>query len=154
MITPEIFSSQDFEKITQNTKKGMVIFMSQIFGNSINMLSKSLDYLWLKQSVTLNNIANSETVGYKAEYVDFEAQFKAEIEKALATGKSSSVQSAMAGVDPTVVKTTNDGLRLDENNVNVDVEMVELSKTNLQYQYAITSLNSDITRMSTVIKGQ
>ena len=37
--------------------------MNRIFGNSMMLSQKSLDYLWKKESVTLTNIANSETPG-------------------------------------------------------------------------------------------
>ena len=42
---------------------------------------------------------------------------------------------------------------MDGNNVVADTEQAELARTALQYQYVVQSLNNDITRLSTVIKG-
>ena len=46
--------------------------MSGLYGNGIMMTERVLDYLWGRQIVTLNNIANVDTPGFKAQYVTFE----------------------------------------------------------------------------------
>ena len=43
-----------------------------IFGNTIAMSQKSLDFLWKQQEVLALNIANVETPGYKKKMVSFE----------------------------------------------------------------------------------
>lgn len=43
-----------------------------MFGNTISMMEKSMDYLWKKQEVTANNIANVDTPGYRRKRVNFE----------------------------------------------------------------------------------
>ena len=40
-----------------------------ILGNAGMMTEKSLDYLWQKQKITMNNIANQNTPNFKAEYL-------------------------------------------------------------------------------------
>ena len=47
-----------------------------------------------------------------------------------------------------------DSARVDENNVNLDYEYTELARTALHYQYLIQSVNGDLTRYRTAIKGQ
>ncbi len=129
--------------------------MSNLFGNSILTMKTSLDYLWTKQSVTSNNIANADTPGFKASYVSFEEEFKEKLDMALSSGKNSEIQNVLTQTDILKIGTNiNDGLRIDENNVNLEVEMIELAKTQQQYDYAISALNSDITRLSTAIRGQ
>ena len=59
-----------------------------LFNNSIFMTEKMADYLWQKQQVTLNNIANASTPGYKAQYVTFQDELKRNI--GLDKNKSSS----------------------------------------------------------------
>jgi len=44
------------------------------------MSQKMADYLWQKEQVTLNNIANVSTPGYKAQYVTFEDELKTKLE--------------------------------------------------------------------------
>ncbi len=126
--------------------------MNSIFGNSISMAEKSLDYLWAKQTTTLNNIANGETPGYKAKYVKFEDEFRNRL-AAARKGTSADIGNIISGSRYFVRNTNEESAKLDGNNVNVDVENVELARTTLQYQYELNSLNSDISRLRTIIKG-
>jgi flagellar basal-body rod protein FlgB len=126
--------------------------MNSIFGNSISMAEKSLDYLWAKQTTTLNNIANGETPGYKAKYVKFEDEFRNRL-SAARKSTSGDIGNIINGSRYYVRDTKEESARLDGNNVNVDVENVELARTTLQYQYELNSLNSDISRLRTIIKG-
>ncbi len=128
--------------------------MQSIYGNSLQMLTKSLDYLWVKSEITNHNIANAETPGYKAQYVTFEEEFRNQLEQAIYSNNSQSVTNAINQSTALVHSSTSEGLRTDENNVNLDVEMVELSRTTLQYQTTIDLINSDFSRLRTVIKGQ
>jgi flagellar basal-body rod protein FlgB len=126
--------------------------MNAIFGNSISMAEKSLDYLWSKQQTTLNNIANGETPGYKAKYVTFEDEFRNRL-SAARRGTSADIGNIINGSRHYVRNTKDESARVDGNNVNMDVENVELARTTLQYQYELNSLNSDISRLRTIIKG-
>ena len=47
-----------------------------ILGNAGMMTEKSLDYLWQKQKITMNNIANQNTPNFKAEYLTFEDELE------------------------------------------------------------------------------
>jgi flagellar basal-body rod protein FlgB len=126
--------------------------MNSIFGNNISMAEKSLDYLWSKQRITMNNIANGDTPGYKAQYVTFEDEFR----KRLTAGRAGTSKDIanIIGNSRHIVRNTNDeSARMDGNNVNMDVENVELARTTLQYQYEMNALNSEITRLRTFIKG-
>lgn len=126
--------------------------MNSIFGNNISMAEKSLDYLWSKQRITMNNIANGDTPGFKAQYVTFEDEFR----KRLTAGKAGTSKDIanIIGNSRYFVRNTNDeSARMDGNNVNMDVENVELARTTLQYQYEMNALNSEITRLRTFIKG-
>ena len=48
--------------------------MSGMYGNGIGLTEKVLDYLWGRQNITLNNIVNVDTPGFKAQYVTFEEE--------------------------------------------------------------------------------
>ncbi|PJJ31145.1 flagellar basal-body rod protein FlgB [[Clostridium] celerecrescens 18A] len=126
--------------------------MNGIFGNSISMAEKTLDYLWSKQQVTLNNIANGETPGYKARYVTFEDEFRKRL-LAGREGTSKDIGEAIGSSRHYIHETRDESARMDGNNVNTDVENVELARTTLQYQYQLSALNSEISRLRTVIKG-
>ena len=128
--------------------------VNSIFGNQFSVANKSLEFLWKKQQVTSNNIANVDTPKFKAQYVTFEETFRSKLSAASKTGNASEVQKAIQGSTYRVNDTNTESARLDGNNVNQDSEMVELTRTALQYQYQLSSVNSDITRLRSVIKGQ
>lgn len=126
--------------------------MNTIFGNNISMAEKSLDYLWSKQQITMNNIANVDTPGYKAQYVTFEDEFRKRM-LANKNGTSAQIGNAIGNSRHYLHDTNEKSTRLDGNNVNMDTENVELARTTLQYQYELEALNSDISRIRTIIKG-
>ena len=123
------------------------------FGNTIQMCQKALDYLWKKQEITMDNIANISTPGYKAKEISFQDTFRNKLKVATQTGDANDVRAAIRDSDYTVYERS-DSARVDGNGVNVDVEYTELSRTALHYQYLLQSVNSDITRLRTAIKGQ
>ncbi len=126
--------------------------MNSIFGNNISMAEKTLDYLWSKQRITMNNIANGDTPGYKAQYVTFEDEFRRRL-MAGREGTSGDISDIIRGSRYFVKNTHDESARMDGNNVNTDVENVELARTTLQYQYEINAFNSEISRLRTIIKG-
>lgn len=126
--------------------------MNSIFGNNISMAEKTLDYLWSKQRITTNNIANVDTPGYKAQYVTFEDEFRRRLMNGK-TGTSKDISNIIDNSRYFVRNTNDESARMDGNNVNTDVENVELARATLQYQYEVSALNSEITRLRTIIKG-
>lgn len=128
--------------------------MNSIFGNSMLMTERSLDFLWAKQNITQNNIANNDTPGFKAQYVSFEDNLKSNLRKSGKRQSATENRKAIEASRIAVHDTKNETARLDGNNVQVDVEEVELARTALQYQFQLQSFNGDATRLRTVIKGQ
>lgn len=128
--------------------------MNGIFGNTLSMTQKSLDYLWLKQSVSINNISNNDTPGYKAKFVSFENHLKNSLLAARRTGEGNR-QSLAEGIQraDSSIRLTTDAARMDGNNVQMEAENTELVRSYLQYQYQVQSLNSDINRLRIAIKG-
>lgn len=121
--------------------------------NSMLLTQKGLDFLWQKQLVTLNNIANAETPGYKAGYVTFEE----EIRNRLSSQNNNSISSIKNEIMDSKINyhtTENESSRLDGNNVQTDLESVELARATLQYQYMVKSFNDDYSRLRSAIKGQ
>lgn len=125
--------------------------MNQIFGNGILVSEKSLDFLWKKQSVTAANLANVDTPGYKAKFLTFEDMFRAKLKDA--SGDGTAVRRATNSARWLIEESDTETARMDGNNVVADAEMSELTKSALQYQYALRSVNGEISRLSSVIKG-
>ncbi|SFG23923.1 flagellar basal body rod protein FlgB [Oribacterium sp. WCC10] len=122
--------------------------MLNLYGNGINLSERTLDYLWGRQNVTMNNIANVDTPGFKSQYVTFENALARNIRSAQirnATGKN--IERAIRSSFATLHTTTNESTRLDGNNVDMDQEQIELVKTTYEYQLMVQSINNDFSRL-------
>ncbi len=124
-----------------------------MFGNTIAMAQKSLDCLWKKQEVLSNNLANIDTPGFKRQQVSFEEAFRKRLTAADETKSSAKMREAIEGTNYTIYS-RDDSARVDENNVNADVEETEMTRTWLHYYYLLQSVTSDVKRYQTAIKGQ
>ena len=127
--------------------------MNKLFSNSIGLTQKSLDYLWKKQGVISENIANQDTPGYKTKYLTFEDELrhKVGLER---EGTGSNYAKIIEKTDFKLNRPENESVRMDENNVNTDAEYVELARANIQYQYSIRSISDEFARIRSAIKGQ
>lgn len=125
-----------------------------LFGNNIDLARKSMQYLWGKQQITLQNLANVDTPGYKSKYVTFEDEFRSRLENAALTRDDEKIADVIKDSKFMVHNTEDESARLDENNVDTDVESVELSRATLQYMYTAQAITSDIARLRSVIRGQ
>lgn len=128
--------------------------MSGLYGNGMVLTEKVLDYLWGRQNLTLYNIANNETPGYKSRYLTFESELDQRIKDA-GRGDSSSlaVKEAIQATRGSLHTTWSESTRLDGNNVDVDQEQVELVRTAYEYQYMINSITSDINRLKNAARA-
>lgn len=113
--------------------------------NYVNVLDKAADAAWTRNEVLSNNIANVDTPNYKRQDVQFESYLLAELEGA----DSSSLSSAVAGIDldglnsTTYTDSSSLSYRLDGNNVDIDTENVELSSNQLKYQALVSSISKE-----------
>ncbi|NYB72587.1 flagellar basal body rod protein FlgB [Sedimentibacter hydroxybenzoicus DSM 7310] len=122
------------------------------FNNStnLNLLSKGLDGLWLRQQVTMENIANYSTPGYKSKYVDFENFLKSHMENRY-DKTISEINNQIKSSKIVVDENDNLSLRLDGNNVDVEKENLQLAKTQFQYIYTVSEINSYFSKLKSVI---
>lgn len=129
--------------------------MMDLYGNGLLLGEKTLDSLWMRQNLTMNNIANVDTPGFKSQYMTFENELAQKIRSAL-TVKKTSMKNVARGIEnmrPSVHKTLNESTRLDENNVDMDQEQVELARTAYEYQFMISSVSSDLSRLRSAAKN-
>ena len=123
-----------------------------LFSNALLATEKMADYLWQKQQVTLNNIANVSTPGYKAQYVSFQDELKSRLDFDK-DGRFSEIRGDIYDTPIMVHTKSNESSRLDGNNVNMDVEQVELASTTIEYKMAVSSISNDLMRIKSAIKG-
>ena len=127
--------------------------MMDLYGNGLLLGEKTLDSLWMRQNLTMNNIANVDTPGFKSQYMTFENELAQKIRSAL-TVKKTSMKNVARGIENMSVHTTlNESTRLDENNVDMDQEQVELARTAYEYQFMISSVSSDLSRLRSAAKN-
>ena len=128
--------------------------MSIFYGNGIALTEKTLDLLWGRQNLTVNNIANVDTPNYKSKYLTFENELLHHITMAeKGSQKKIKVSEAIHMQRPRIHITRNESSRLDGNNVDMDQEQVELVKTTYAYQFMVNSINNDLKRLSTAVKN-
>lgn len=129
--------------------------MMDLYGNGLLLGEKTLDSLWMRQNLTMNNIANVDTPGFKSQYMTFENELAQKIRSAL-TVKKTSMKNVARGIENmrlSVHTTLNESTRLDENNVDMDQEQVELARTAYEYQFMISSVSSDLSRLRSAAKN-
>ena len=120
----------------------------------IDVLDKAADAAWLRNEVISNNIANADTPGYKRQDVDFEAQLSKALGKADADNMDAKVASLRRR--ELEAKTHSDfseyDYRLDENNVDIQVENVNLAKNQLKYNGLMTSVRMEFQNLINAMK--
>ncbi len=131
-----------------------------MIGDSITsaLYQKALDGTWQRQKATSNNIANSETPGYKAVKVNFEDSLKAEINKLKTTGSSTAFLDKMESIESIEnskisVYEGATSSRLDENNVDLESENIDMSKSVLQYYYLVRGFSDSYSRLKYAVNG-
>lgn len=124
--------------------------MSGLYGNGVSLTERVLDYLWGREMITMNNIANAETPGFKAQYMTFEDELYKKIQNADdGTGQRTrnAISEAIENSKADVWTTARESTRLDGNNVDMDQEQVELVRTAYEYQQISYSINSELARL-------
>lgn len=129
--------------------------MAEIFGNGISLTEKVLDFLWGRQTITLNNIANGETPKFKSQYITFEEEMAERLSAASASGKGArqAVADAIDATQARVHTTTAESTRLDGNNVDMDQEQVDLVRAAYEYQYMVNSISNGINRLQSAARN-
>ncbi|MFZ5975317.1 MAG: flagellar basal body rod protein FlgB [Bacillota bacterium] len=125
---------------------------------SVGALEKGLNACTLRNQVVSNNIANADTPGFKASSVNFEEY----VQEALEDGDDFALRktrdkhmdigtSGIEDVEPQVVTNTGTTMRMDGNNVDIEYEMNELAKNNIEYYALLQKVNSEFTQLRTAI---
>ena len=107
---------------------------------TLDIANKSMDALWQRANVISNNISNADTPGYKEKNVTFE--------DALANAINSGSISAntLDLIEPQVfeVQGAEDPMG---NSVNMETQMVQLAKNQLQYSYMEKAENDSLSML-------
>jgi flagellar basal-body rod protein FlgB len=127
----------------------------KLFSNTINSLETALSQSTAKQKVISNNIANVDTPNYKAQEVRFNTALSNEMQKLQAT-KTNTKHIEFGGSDTSsfrIASRNNTDYQHNGNNVDIDQEMTEMAKNQIQYNALIERLSGKFNSLKTVIKG-
>lgn len=109
--------------------------IQRVFGQ-VEMLREGLEMAWVNHQVISNNIANAETPGYIAQEVMAESECAAgECER-----------------DYKVVN-TDDPVKANGNNVDMESEMAELAKNSILYSALVQKTAMELRRIEYAIDG-
>ncbi|MDE0562068.1 MULTISPECIES: flagellar basal body rod protein FlgB [unclassified Exiguobacterium] len=116
-------------------------------GSDYQLLKQAVNHAVLNQKVISHNLSNIDTPNFKAKQAVFEQTLQSEMRLKLQGGRpSDSTQS-------TVVDRAGGAMRSDGNNVDLDYEMSELARNQLQYEAMMEQLNRRLGGLKSVIRG-
>ena len=116
-------------------------------GLTEDVLKKGLDASALRQRVTAQNVSNINTPGFKRSSVSFEENLNRALEQKDSLGKRVSVGE----VNARVIRDQRTSMRSDHNNVDIDIEMLTLSATQIKYSSMVQLLSDRYGMMRYVI---
>ena len=124
--------------------------------NSMIMLQQAMSFQWAKQRAISDNIVNAETPNYKVKYVTFEEALDDQIRSVLhnTDRRASAMRSVISGARPQVHVAQYESTRMDDNGVNITEQETEATRNALQMQYTMDAINSNLSLMRTLIRGQ
>jgi len=125
--------------------------MFNVIFTAMRTTQKSIDACMLRQNVLSNNIANVDTPNFKRSDVRFEDVLKNAISN---SSNSEELQNYINNTNPVVYKpNSNNVMRVDGNNVDIDAEMAQLAQNTIQYNMLIQQISGSFKTISSVING-
>ena len=123
----------------------------------MDVMGKGLSASWQRNAVIRNNIANVETPGFKASYLEFESLFKRAAEEGGFVGTRTHAKHIPIGrgdindVRPMIFQSRELSMRADGNNVDIESENVRMAQNSIYYNTLMEKLNSEIRRLRLAI---
>jgi len=112
-----------------------------------SILQSALNGLSVRNDVYQNNIANAETPYFKKSGVYFESALQKAIDDGERTGKLD-----LSGVSPRIAKVhANYNYRLDQNNVDIDIEMAALYQSSAKFETLIAGVMNYYKHINSVL---
>ena len=119
-----------------------------IFGQQ-ELLGAAMQASVLRNNVIVNNIANADTPGYKKRSVQFESFFQNAVAEYRATNNVN-----LRGSEPVIMfDDPKFKYRIDENNVNIEIEMVNQYENAVKYDVISSGSMNNYRRLGLVLSG-
>lgn len=128
-----------------------------LFSDISSLTAKAaLSGLSLKQQTISRNIANIDTPGYQAQTVNFQDALSRLVDNnvLLPIKTTNSAHLTTAESKPILTTSLRPGgtLRADQNNVDIDVEMADMSEAGIQYQAISQAITKKLALLKTLAK--
>ena len=125
--------------------------------SAMRMARMALNGLSLRQQAISRNLANVDTPGYEAETINFEDTLKNIVNQ---DGSLSMETTSASHILPASQETTGysvthrqgGSFRADLNNVDIDVEMTDMSETGIQYQAVSQTISQKLMLLKALAK--
>ena len=115
-----------------------------------DVVGLALNAYAVRNEVIQHNIANNDTPGYKKRIVEFEEAFSAALENSKRTGTINPKK-----IEPKVrMIHENYSFRLDGNNVDTELEMVDLYKNSVKYDVLASAVINNYRKINLVATGR
>jgi flagellar basal-body rod protein FlgB len=123
---------------------------------ALRVATTALDGLSLRQQAISRNLANVDTPGYQAQTVNFAETLNRLTQKEgtlpLATTSALHQTRAAQAAGFSLEARPGGSFRADQNNVDIDVEMTDLSETGIQYQALTQAISQKLLGLKALAK--
>ena len=132
--------------------------MSINFKNALGLHPDALNVRSKRSEILANNLANSDTPGYKARDLDFKGILKGEYENRqrmdLARTSQRHIPAAAIVMDQSLKFRTPHQPSIDGNTVETNIEQAEFAKNSMDFQSSFTFLDSRFKGLMKAMKEQ
>jgi flagellar basal-body rod protein FlgB len=128
-----------------------------LFSDTSTRIAKmALDGLSLRQQAISRNLANIDTPGFKAQTVNFQQTLDRMVDKGnvlpLSITNGAHLTTAADETGFSLSLRSGGSSRADENNVDVDVEMTDMSEAGIQYQAVSQAISKKLLLLKTLAR--
>lgn len=118
----------------------------------------ALEGLARREEMIGRNVANVDTPGYKAMQVDFESALSSEMKSSgnlrLMLTEDGHQASSEGSTLMNVTRRAGGSERADGNNVDIDVELAQMTETGLRYQTLVQLVSKKVSLLRTLATGR
>lgn len=135
--------------------------LEQIFNSSnFNYLPRAMTAANIRQEIIANNIANVNTPNFRKSTVEFEELLAREIygeedDRKLKLERTHDKHLPFVPLEfraePTINQDNSTIMRVDDNNVDIDIEMATLAKNQIYYNALVTEFGGHVSKLKAAI---
>ena len=135
--------------------------LEQIFNSSnFNYLPRAMTAANIRQEIIANNIANVNTPNFRKSTIEFEELLAREIygeedDRKLKLERTHDKHLPFVPLEfraePTINQDNSTIMRVDDNNVDIDIEMATLAKNQIYYNALVTEFGGHVSKLKAAI---